>query len=189
MPYSTVCGLISLSLLLYAQPQCVDCISVHVYVQHTLYSLHYVYLSYFHHQQKQVVCSYVFLWKLTLRKPSRDHINIFQRYFFLIYAYWWACLIGYWSCMVEKNANKNICLYWSMNKIYTSNLNATPSIMTFMVRKLIISGGWREMLGCYSILPIPTRKFLLFHYSQPLPTSLFHYSTGKLPLFLFYNSC
>ena len=87
-----------------------------------------------------------------------------------------------------KNANKNICLYWTMNKIYTSNLNATPPIMTFMVRKLIISGGWREILGCYSILPIPTRTFLLFHYSHPLPTLLFHYSTGKLPLFLFCNS-
>ena len=35
MPYSTVCGLISLSLLLFAQPLCIDCISVHVYVQHT----------------------------------------------------------------------------------------------------------------------------------------------------------
>lgn len=185
MPYFTVCGLISLCLLLYAQPQCVDCISVHVYVQHTFYSLHYVYLSYFHHQQKQVVCCYVLLWKLTLRKPSRDHINLFQPYFFSNLCILITVFNRILAMYGGKYANEDICQYWTMNKIHTSNLNATPPTMTFMVRKLIISGGWREILGCYSIIPIPTRNIFVISLSHPRPNIIIPLFRWKITVIYF----
>lgn len=171
MPYFTVSGLIHFFSVIVCSTS-----MYWLYISACVWSAYFIFITLclFILFSPSAKASCVFLcvsgvWKLTLKTPSRDHINFFSN-----------------LCILISVFNRILAMYGGK---YVK-LQCCPAHYDLHGTEVdnSVQGVEEKYWGAIPFFQFQHERFCYFIIPTPLQTSSFHYSTGKLPLFLCYNS-